>query len=151
MVSTGMPLAPDSAPIDSKPRWSGATRAVSRSGVNGFWTGPAGFILAPRSPRRSRGVTGPGGSRDRSPERSCRRVPAALDGLPPQPLIQGREADQSVHDHAQQVLVAERARAGERSDQVEVRERDEAPVQSADDEQDRGEDVELLHVRVPRW
>src|SRR5215218_5053908 len=75
----------------------------------------------------------------------ARAAQEATDG---DQLVDGGEADEAVHDPADGVGLAE-VEADERRDEVELRERDQPPVQATDDHQCAGEDVELLHWFPP--
>ena len=62
--------------------------------------------------------------------------------------VDGGESDESVDDAAGDVRLAE-VLSDKPSDQVELGERDEAPVEPADDHEDDRERVERLHVLPP--
>ena len=69
-----------------------------------------------------------------------RRIAALLDCL-----IDGGEADEAVDDAAGCVRLAE-VETDELGDEIELGDGDEAPVEPADDDEDRCQDVQLLQV-----
>src|SRR5690242_15391253 len=73
-----------------------------------------------------------------------RAVPAPLDPLPEEPLVDPRQTDEPVHDRAHRRDLAE-PHAEESRHQVEPRHRDETPVQGTDHHQNRCEHIESLH------
>jgi hypothetical protein len=66
--------------------------------------------------------------------------PAALDPTPLRRLVNGRDADEQVNRSAQGRHIAE-----ERRDEIESRHADQSPVQTADNEEHGGYNIELLH------
>jgi hypothetical protein len=62
--------------------------------------------------------------------------------------VHGREADEPV-DHARGRVGLAEVEAEDRGDEVELRDRHEAPVESADDQKRNGQPIELLHLCLP--
>ena len=71
--------------------------------------------------------------------------PPVADGRLLGDLVDGGQADESVHDPASSVCFT-KLEADERGHKVEFRDRDKTPVEASYDHEDGGEDVELLHV-----
>jgi hypothetical protein len=71
-------------------------------------------------------------------------TPAELHALPEQHLVETGQSDECVYGSAERRHLAE-THAEQRGDQVETADGDEPPVEGADDHENGGDDVYVLH------
>ena len=94
------------------------------------------------------GTTGrevrPGSAPDRTRSRLC-GLQATLGTFPAYQAIDRREADESVDDGTEGVLVAEVTGAGDRGHEVEVGQAYQTPIESSNHQEQGGDVIELFN------